>query len=212
MTNKIPKSYQELVTQFLKFPTVGPKTAARFVLYLMRRSKENIDELIKSIQNLKEQIKFCSFCFNPFDSEGVLCPICQDQTRNKALLCIVEKETDLMAIEKTKKYTGIYFILGKLVSTLKKSDIEKLRIKELQQRLKEPQQFNIPKTEFKEIIIALNPTLEGETTTILVEKAIKDISEKQMPKITRLGTGLPMGGEMEYADEKTLGSAFEGRK
>jgi recombination protein RecR len=205
-----PPSIQKLIDQFLKFPTVGPRTAARFVSYLMRLPKEKIENLINSLQNLKNRIKFCSFCFNPFEGEDSLCPICQDKSRDKTLLCIIEKEIDLVSIEKTKKYKGIYFILGGVVSALKKTDIEKLRIKELEERFKNPQKFGIEKTQFKEIIIALNPTTEGEATAVLLEKELKKLP--QISKITRLGKGLPQGGELEYADEETLGSALEGRK
>ena len=202
-----PPAIQKLIDLFSKFPTVGPRTAARFVSYLTKLPKEKIEEFIKSIQNLKNQIKFCSFCFNPFEpssfqategkGERNLCPICQNPTRNKKMLCVVEKEADLVSIEKTKKYKGLFFILGGTVSTFKKSDIEKLRIKELQNRVKEPQKFGIPQTEFEEIILALNPTLEGETTAVLVEKALKNNPGKGTAKITHLGKGLPVGGELE---------------
>ena len=196
-------SIQKLIDLFSKFPTVGPRTAARFVFYLMKLSKAEVEELIKSISNLRESVKLCSFCFNPFESlspEAKFCPICQDPSRDKTLLCIVEKETDLISIEKTKKYTGRYFILGGTVAKLKKKDIEELRIKELQDRVKTP--------EIKEIIIALNPTTEGESTALYLERILKPFNKK----ITRLGRGLPVGGELEYADEETLSSALESRK
>jgi recombination protein RecR len=209
-----PPSIQKLIDLFSKFPTVGPRTASRFVFYLMRKSKEEIDELIKSIQQLKEKVKICSFCFIPFEPPSGtlvgsdLCPICSNPSRDKTLLCIVEKETDLISIEKTKKYNGLYFILGGTVSTLKKTDIEKLRIKELKERIKEPEKFGIGKKEFKEIIIAINPTTEGEATALYLERILKPLRIK----ISRLGRGLPVGAELEYADEETLKSALEGRK
>jgi len=199
-----PASIQKLIEKFSKFPTVGPRTAARFVFYLLRISKEEIEELIKLISELRQNIKTCQFCFNPFEGEGELCPICQDKTRDKSLLCIVASETDLQVIEKTKKYKGLYFILGGTVSALKKEDIEKLRVKELQERIK-----NHP--EFQEIIIATNPTPDGEATALYLERLLK----KNLPagrQVTRLGRGLPVGGELEYADEETLKNALEGRK
>ena len=199
-----PASIQKLIEKFSKFPTVGPRTAARFVFYLLRISKEEIEELIKLISELRQNIKTCQFCFNPFEGEGELCPICQDKTRDKSLLCIVASETDLQVIEKTKKYKGLYFILGGTVSALKKEDIEKLRVKELQERIK-----NHP--EFQEIIIATNPTPDGEATALYLERLLK----KNLPagrQVTRLGRGLPVGGELEYADEETLTSALESRK
>ena len=213
-------SIQKLIDLFSKFPTVGPRTASRFVFYLIQLPKEKIEELIASIQDLKNKIKFCSFCFNPFESstnpstgsgQETLCEICENTNRDRNLLCIVEKETDLISIEKTKKYHGLYFILGGTVATLKKSDIEKLRTKELAERLRSPQGFGII-TIFKEIIIATNPTPEGKATAILIERTIKEALKDNLPKITHLGLGLPVGGELEYADEETLESAFEGRK
>ncbi len=131
-----PSSIQKLIEKFSKFPTVGPRTAARFVFYLLRIPKEEIDGLIKSISELRQNIKTCQSCFDNFEGENELCPICQNKTRDRSLLCIVTNETDLTAIEKTRKYKGLYFILGGTVSRLKKEDIEKLRIKELQARVK----------------------------------------------------------------------------
>lgn len=212
-----PSSIQKLIDQFSKFPTVGPRTAARFVFYLLRKPKEEIDALVKSILNLKEQIQICSFCFNVFEpenSEEKLCPICSDPRRNKTLLCIVEKETDLTQIENTKKYQGLYFILGGTISKLKKEDIKELRMQELMEHLKNPRNFEI-NTNFEEIILAINPTSEGEATILYLERLLKSLNlpaGRQVTKITRLGRGLPVGAELEYADEETLSSALEGRK
>ena len=195
-----PPVIQKLIDLFSKFPTVGPRTAARFIFYLIKLPQEKFDELLDSITNLRKSIKVCSSCFNPFeDSEETLCSICRDNSRNKTLLCVVEKEIDLITIEKTKKYKGVYFILGGTIG-LKKDNAKKLRIKDLEERIKN--------ADFKEIIIATNPTTEGEATALYIERELKPLGKK----ITRLGRGLPVGGELEYADEETLGSAFEGRK
>ena len=207
-------SIQKLIALFSKFPTVGPRTAARFVFYLLKLPKEELEQLSESVSSLQKKIRNCSFCFKPFEpfdaapafaeatagrqSRSDLCEICSDSRRDKSLLCIIEKETDMETIEKTKKYQGRYFILGGTVSKLKKEDIEELRIKELQERIK-----NI-----KEIIIATNPTTEGEATTLYLERLLKPLGIKT----TRLGRGLPVGGELEYADEETLSSAFDNRK
>jgi len=196
-----PPAIQKLIDLFSKFPTVGPRTAARFVFYLMKLSEEEIKNLVSSISDLRKTIKICKFCFNPFQGEGELCSICSNPGRDRTLLCIIEKETDLTPIEKTKKYKGLYFILGGTVSTLKKANIEKLRVKELAERVK-------AHPEIKEIIIATNPTTEGEATALYLERLLKPLNKK----ITRLGRGLPVGAELEYADEETLGSALEGRK
>jgi len=203
-----PPSIQKLIDLFSKFPTVGPRTASRFVFYLVEKSKEEVDKLVVAILDLKKNVKLCKLCFNPFEGEGELCEICSNPARDKSLLCIIEKETDLLVIEKTKKYKGLYFILGGTVSRLKKADIEKLRTKESEERVK-----NHP--EIKEIIIAVNPTTEGEATALYLERLLKPLNlpaGRQVIKTTRLGRGLPVGGELEYADEETLGSALEGRK
>ena len=203
-----PPSIQKLIDLFSKFPTVGPRTASRFVFYLVGKSKEEVDKLVAAILDLKKNVKLCKLCFNPFEGEGELCEICSNPARDKSLLCIIEKETDLLVIEKTKKYKGLYFILGGTVSRFKKADIEKLRTKESEERVK-----NHP--EIKEIIIAVNPTTEGEATALYLERLLKPLNlpaGRQVIKTTRLGRGLPVGGELEYADEETLSSALESRR
>ena len=210
---------QKLIDLFSKFPTVGPRTAARFVFYLLKSSKEEIEELINSISDLKKTVKICSFCFNTFEGESELCPVCSNSRRDKSLLCIISNETDLVAIEKTKKYNGLYFILGGTVSRLKKADIEKLRTKELEERVKNHppstakrgeagDEAKSQRPEIKEIILATNSTTEGQATALYLERLLKPLNKK----ITRLGRGLPVGAELEYADEETLSSALEGRK
>ncbi len=199
-----PPSIQKLIEQFSKFPTVGPRTAARFVFYLLKLRGEEAELLLSSISDLKKKVKYCPLCFKPFEpfdaaqDKSDLCEICSNPKRDKAMLCIVEKETDLETIENTKRYPGLYFILGGTISKLRKEDIEKLRIKELQTRVKG----------VKEIIIATNSTGEGESTALYLERLLKPLEIKT----TRLGRGLPAGGELEYADEETLSSALDNRK
>ena len=218
-----PSSIQKLIDLFSKFPTVGPRTASRFVFYLLRLSREEVENLISTISELKNNIKICKSCFNPFEpstrastelsrmssgQEDELCQICSNPSRDKSLLCIVGNETDLMSIEKTKKYQGLYFILGGTISALKKTDIEKLRIKELENTIKN-------RSEVQEIILALNSNAEGQTTALYLERSLKPLTSGEPDrtiKITRLGRGLPVGAELEYADEETLKAAFEGRK
>jgi len=199
-------SIKKLAELFTKFPTVGKRTAGRFVYYLIKQPKEETDEFINVIQELKNRIKLCQFCFNPFETNenqvsANLCPICSDTRRDKNLLCIVEKEMDLEAIEKIKKFTGLYFILGGTVGTMKTEEINGLRLEELKQRVE---------NKFSEIIVALNPTQEGKATSVLIERALKEINYSG--KITHLAKGIPAGGELEYADEETLESALSGRK
>ncbi len=196
-----PKSIQKLINLFSKFPTVGPRTATRFVFYLIKLSPEEIKELSFSIDALKDSIKICPSCFDTFDPStgpGQVCDICSDNGRDKELLCVIEKESDLTTIEKTKAYKGFYFILGGTIS-LKKEDDKNLRIEELKQK--------IEKGDFKEVIIALSPTTEGEATMLLVKRSLAPYNIS----ITRLGRGLPVGGELEYADPDTLESAFNSR-
>lgn len=204
-------SIKRLQDLFSRFPTIGKRTAGRFVFYLIRQPKESVDELILALQELKKNIKLCAECFNPFESGGVsetpiLCEICRSLSREKHILCIVEKESDLLAIEATKRYKGLYFILGGVVSAFR-PDGSGLRFEALKKR--------VSASQFTEIIIALNPTPEGRATSVLVERTLKD-SSFQLPapkfKVTHLAQGLPVGGELEYADEETLESAFEGRK
>lgn len=199
-------SIEKLKNIFSKFPTVGPRTAGRFVYYLLKLPKEQTDELVSAIIQLKSKVNLCQLCFAPFENNGSpssanLCPICSDSRRDKTLLCIVEKESDLLSLESTKKFNGVYFILGGTVGTMRKEDIIRLRINELKKRISE--------NNFSEIIVALNPTPEGRATSVLVEQTIKEISQ---PKITHLARGIPVGGELEYADEETLQSALDGRK
>lgn len=213
--NQFTNSIQKLIDIFVKFPTVGPRTAQRFIFYLIKLPEKEFNNFIKALSELKKNIKICSFCFNPFEEKTneSLCPICRDHSRNRKVLCLVERESDLLAIEKTKKYKGLYFILGGNVSSLKKENIEKLKIEELKRRIKNPSNFILNCPNFEEIIIATNLTSEGESTALLLERKLKEneLIGKGL-KITRLGRGLPIGGELEYADEDTLSSAFENRK
>ena len=199
-------SIEKLKNIFRRFPTVGPRTAGRFVYYLMKLPKNQIDELQNAINELKNNIKLCQLCFNPFELNKTaptnLCQICSNVKREKNLLCIVEKEADLSSLENTKKYNGLYFILGGTIGTMRKEDVSKLRIEELKKR--------VSQGNFSEIIVAINSTPEGRATSVLVEQTIKQINPTA--KLTHLARGIPVGGELEYADEETLENALEGRK
>jgi len=193
-------SIQKLIDLFSKFPTVGPRTAARFVFYLIKMPEDKFNELMTSIKSIKTTTRLCPSCFNPFEASGEnnLCPICSNNARDKSLLCVVEKEADLNSIENTKKYKGLYFVLGGTVNLRK--DKKDIRIEELKEKIRG--------SDFQEIIIATNPTPEGESTSLFLERELKDFGIKT----TRLGRGLPVGGELEYADPDTLESALETRK
>jgi recombination protein RecR len=218
---------KKLTDLFAKFPTIGSRTASRFVFYLLKLPKEKVDEIIEAIQELKKNVKSCRFCFNNYESSDLfqdaenlnLCRICKEPNRNRQILCIVERETDLISIENTKKYNGLYFIIGGILAS-RKNNSANLRINELKERMNNPLKFGLPfqkdrsQTNFTEIIVATNPTPEGKLTSNLIEKAIKELANPSLQniKITHLAQGLPVGGELEYADEETLKSAFEGRK
>ncbi len=180
---------KKLIELFSKFPTVGPRTATRFVFYLMNIPKKEVKELLKSVEELKEEITVCPLCSSFFEGEkGEKCSICSNQGRDRNTICLVEKQTDLEAIEKTGKYKGIYFIL------------KEKNLKNLINR--------IEKEKIKEIILALNPTTKGEKTALRLKRKLKDLPVK----VSQLAIGLPVGGEIEYADEDTLLSALERRK
>ncbi|MCU0653227.1 MAG: recombination mediator RecR [Candidatus Pacebacteria bacterium] len=194
-------SIRNLIDKLSKLPTIGPRTAARLVFFLMAQDNKQVKELIQALADLKNRVKVCRLCFNAFESEKELCSVCSDSKREKSQLCVVANEIDLETLEKTKKYKGLYFVLGGTVSILKKENLAGLRIEQLEDRVKKGNYIN-------EIILAINPTSEGQTTILYLEKILKPYGKK----ITKLGVGLPMGGELEYADEETLTSALEGRK
>ena len=198
-----PKQIQKLIQLFSQFPTVGSRTAARFVFHILKAPKSEIRELVEAIAELRNQVALCKFCFQPFDASmktEELCGICQDKTRDQEILCVVEKESDLEALESIKEYKGLYFILGGAVDPLQKEQRDTLRIKELKERLHQ--------SPIKEVIIATNLTSEGEATALYVERTLKD----SKVKFTRLGRGLPIGGELEYADPETLKQSLENRR
>src|SRR3989344_5545221 len=200
-----PRPIQQLILLFSKFPTIGPRTSARFVFYLLKASQSEIDELSQALAALREQVHLCVFCFNPFETADAtsLCPLCRDAMRDGSLLCIVEKESDIEALEKAQIYKGLYFVLGGSVGMLRKQDLEPLRGAELKERVQNPGAFGIKGDVYKEIIIATNPTTEGEATALYLERLLAPFNIKT----ARLGRGLPIGGEIEYADEETLRNA-----
>lgn len=206
----LPSSIQKLADIFSKFPTVGSRTAQRFAFHLVRAEEKDVKELISALQKLRENIRLCTFCFNPFDRsedwDCEFCPVCRSSSRDKTKVCVVEKETDLAAIESSKRYKGLYFVLGEQID-LRKSHKGLQRMKDLQDRVSNPSSFGMD-TEVEEIILATDATVEGEATALFVERKLKPLKKK----VTRLGRGIPAGGELEYIDEETLQSAFEGRK
>ena len=197
------KSIEKLIKEFSKLPTVGPRTAGRFVFYLINKGEAESKELIKAIEEAQSKIKICSLCFKSFEGEGELCAVCADPRRDKNLICIVEKEMDLEALEATHQFKGFYFILGGLLSRLNKNKEElEARLQNLITRIK-----NNEVRPRCEVILALNPTAEGQNTALWLRRQLEPLGVK----ITQLGRGLPVGGELEYADEQTLSSALNNR-
>jgi recombination protein RecR len=196
-----PPSIQKLIDEFSKFPTVGARTAARFAFYLMGQTRAETEALAAALMNLKKNVKTCRLCFNVYESEKEICGVCADPKRDKSLLCVVANETDLAAMEKLKAYKGLYFVLGGTISSLKKESLAARRVSELEKRV-------VANRALKEIILAINPTSEGSGTILHLERCLKPFNVR----VTKLGLGLPVGGELEYADEETLSSALNGRK
>ncbi len=191
-----PKTFKKLIDHFASLPSVGPKMAERLVIYLFKQNAEKLKDFAKTLDELKTNLKYCRQCFNI--SEGEICSICADKSRDANLICVVEEPLDIFAIEKTKKFNGLYHVLGGVIEPVANND--KLKIGELEQRVRE--------NNISEIILAMNPTTEGDATALYVARALK---ESGVP-VTRLARGLSTGGDIEYADELTLGSAILNRK
>lgn len=191
-----PQAIQNLIEKLSQLPSVGPKTAERYVFHLLRQSDESLNSLSEAIRELKLKTKRCSICRAIAETNP--CVICNDKNRNSDILCIVENTQDMLSLEATKQFNGKYFVLEGLINTISDVKPDDLNIASLLKRLKDD---NI-----KEIILALNFTLEGETTALYLTKLLED-----RLKITRLAKGLPAGSDLEYADEMTLSSALKYR-
>jgi len=190
-------SMTKLIEELSKLPTIGPKTAQRIAFYILKTPQEEVKRLAEVIVEVKEKIKNCSLCYNITENDP--CNICQDITRQKKIICVVEQASDIIALEKTKEYKGTYHVLGGAISPLDGITPEDLRIKELLKKIEDNQ--------VEEIILATNPNVEGEATSLYLTKLIKPLGLK----LTRIAYGIPVGGNLEYADEVTLAKALEGR-
>ena len=189
---------QDLIDELGRLPGVGPKSAQRIAFHIIQSDRVDVTRLAEVLKIVKERVKFCSICGNI--SEEELCKICRDPRRDKTSICVVEESKDVLSIEKTREFKGTYHVLGGAISPIDGVGPENLRIKELMTRLSE--------TTIGEIIIATDPNLEGEATATYLTRLIKPLGIK----VSRLASGLPVGGDLEYADEITLGRAFEGRR
>ncbi len=193
------KSLEKIISLFRKFPGIGPKQAERFAMYVLKSDLSEIEELSQSLMEVKGAVKQCRRCYN--FSEKELCSICSNSQRDQALICVVEQPQDVNAIEKTKIFDGVYHVLHGAISPLKGRAFSSIKIKELVDRIE------ISPTGVSEIIIATNPDSDGETTAIY----LKQILQKYVPRITRIAYGVPLGGDIDYMDEMTLGYAMRGR-
>lgn len=193
------KLIEEAVNQISKLPGIGRKTALRLVLHLIKDRPESTVALTEALNNLRAHIRFCKFCFNISDSD--LCTICTSHKRERSIVCVVEDTRDVMAIENTAQYTGLYHVLGGVISPINGIGPGELKIEPLIERLTSGQ------SQIKEVILALSPTMEGDTTAFYINKRIKDLPVK----ISVIARGVPVGGDLEYADEITLGRSILGR-
>jgi len=201
----IPRAIKKLIENFEKLPGIGPKTAARLTFYLLHVPQKQLDEFAEAIGGLKKNTVLCSICFNVSETDP--CPICADQNRDKSVICVVAQPLDVLAIEKAGNFKGVYHVLHGLINPLENIGPDELRINELIQRIK-----NSP-VPVKELILATNPTMEGEATAMYIANKVRELRITNYElRITRLGQGLPTGGDLEYADEMTLSKALEGRR
>ena len=189
---------QDLVDELGRLPGVGPKSAQRIAFHLLRVSAEDAKRLAKAIVEAKERVSWCRRCFNI--AEGEQCRFCRDETRDSAMVCVVEDARDIVTVERTREFRGLYHVLQGAISPIEGVGPEQLRIRELLSRVGEEG--------VREVILATNPNIEGEATAMYLARLLRPLGVR----VTRLASGLPVGGDLEYADEITLGRALEGRR
>jgi recombination protein RecR len=197
-SNSLPRPVQRLIDEFARLPGIGPKTASRLAFYLLRSADEQPNDLAAALQELKTHTQLCSICFNITEEDP--CPICLDEGRNRRLLCVVEEPLDVVAIERSRAFSGRYHVLHGAISPVEGIGPDNLKIAELVRR--------VETDEFGEIIVATNATLEGDATAMYLQRRLAPFGAK----LTRLARGLPVGGDLEYTDEITVGRALDGRQ
>lgn len=189
---------QDLVEEFGKLPGIGPKSAQRLAFHILQADAGDVNALAQALSAVKKRVRFCDICGNV--SEESECAVCQDPRRDRTMICVVEEPKDVVAIERTREYRGLYHVLGGAIDPMAGIGPDNLRIKELMPRLQDG--------EVTEIVIATDPNLEGEATATYLVRLLATLGVT----VTRLASGLPVGGDLEYADEVTLGRAFSGRR
>jgi recombination protein RecR len=198
--NVLPPALQSLINELAKLPGIGPKTAQRLSIHLLKSPHSRIKPLGEALLNLKDGLKFCEECWHVSESEK--CAVCDDEARDRSVICVLEDVLDVIAIEKSNEYNGIYHVLHGVLSPIDGVGPEQIKVQELFYRIKK-------NPEIKELILATNPTMEGEATCMYIMRYV----QKKLPnlKISRIARGLPIGGDLEYADAATLGKALQNR-
>lgn len=197
MSSFLPRSIQNLIDEFSRLPGIGPKSAERLAIHLLHSPKARIQDLGESVLNMKDGVEFCSLCWHLSDSD--VCRICRDDARARDIICVVEQVLDVVAIEKSGAFRGVYHVLHGVLSPIDGIGPEDLKLYELEKRVKEGS--------VKEVILAVNPSVEGETTAMYITKMLSGYDVH----VTRIARGLPVGGELGYADESTISRAMMGR-
>ncbi|CEH27941.1 recombinase RecR [Aneurinibacillus migulanus] len=193
-----PEPIAKLIDGFMKLPGIGPKTAARLAFFVLSMKEDDVLEIAKALVNAKRNLVYCSVCQNITDTDP--CRICSDTSRDKSVICVVQEPKDLIAMERTREYNGYYHVLHGAISPMEGIGPEDIRISELLRRLEDE--------EVKELILATNPNIEGEATAMYISRLVKPFGIR----VTRIAHGLPVGGDLEYADEVTISKALEGRR
>jgi len=202
---QIPKAINNLIEAFERLPGIGPKTAQRLTFYLLHVPQAMLDDFASALTNLKKNTVLCSICFNVSESDP--CPICADASRDHSIICVVEQPLDVLALDKNGRFRGVYHVLHGAISPLNNIGPDELRIRELIDRIRRSQQG------ISEIILATNSNMEGEATAMYIARELTQFKiQNSKFKISRLAHGLPVGGDVEYADEITLQRALEGRR
>jgi recombination protein RecR len=199
---KLPKAISDVIASFEKLPGIGPKSAQRLTFYLLHVPQGELDKFSVAVQNLKKGTILCSVCFTIGETDP--CVICSDTQRDRTTICVVEQALDVLALEKNGKYKGLYHVLHGRIDPLNNIGPDEIYVRQLFDRIKKQE------SEIKELIIATNPTMEGEATAMYINKQFRN--QNSEIKITRIGRGLPMGADIEYADDITLQRAMEGRR
>lgn len=207
-----PAPIQKLIDLFTRFPGIGPRQAGRFAFFLLKEKNPLIPELIAALKEVDQRVALCEQCFRTIEVEDKAvpyCAFCRDPRRERGLIAVVEKESDLQNFEKAGAYHGLYHVLGGMISPLDPDSPKRLRLRELHQRIKKALEQN----EKCEVILATNPTTEGDTTALYIERVLAQLKDAHpMLAISRLGRGLSLGSELEYADEVTIKNALQNRK